>query len=397
MNPGIAALHDYPFQRLSALLDGTQAPALTPVSLNLGEPQHPAPPFVIDALSANLETGLGRYPVSRGIPELRNAIGDWLCTRFRLGNINPDTQILPANGTREALFAFAQLVIEAGSGAHILFPNPFYQVYEGAALLAGAEPGYIPCSADSGFNPDFAAVSDAQWQRCRLLYLCSPGNPTGAVLSIAELQNLIRLADKHDFIIAGDECYSEIYPVAAEPPPGLLEAATAMGRTGFERCVVFHSLSKRSNVPGLRSGFVAGDAKLIDAFARYRSYHGCAMPLQHQHASIAAWRDEAHVADNRRLYQKKYDLFLDILKPVINIQRPPASFYLWPEVGGDDREFARALYAEQNVLVLPGSFLSREVDGSNPGAGRVRIALVPTLEDCELAAQRLRCFIESHA
>jgi N-succinyldiaminopimelate aminotransferase len=271
-------------------------------------------------------------------------------------------------------------------------PNPFYQIYEGAALLAGAEPRYLPCREENGFLPDFDAVSEREWSDCQLIYLCSPGNPTGAVMDIETLQDLIRLADRHDFIIASDECYSEIYFDEERPPPGLLQAARAMGRDGFERCLVFHSLSKRSNLPGLRSGFVAGDARIIEQFLLYRTYHGCAMPPATQSASISAWNDEAHVRDNRALYRQKFDAALEILGDSLAPKRPDAGFYLWARTPIDDREFARRLFAEQHVTVLPGRFLSREIDGENPGAGFVRMALVAPVEECREAAGRIAEF-----
>ncbi|PKM21560.1 MAG: succinyldiaminopimelate transaminase, partial [Gammaproteobacteria bacterium HGW-Gammaproteobacteria-14] len=274
----------------------------------------------------------------------------------------------------------------------VVMPNPFYQIYEGAALLAGGEPVYLPCTEDTGLQPDFDAVPASVWERCQLLYICSPGNPTGAVLSIAQMQKLIALADRYDFIIASDECYADIYH--REPPPGLLQACEAMGRDDYRRCTVFHSLSKRSNLPGMRSGFVAGDAHVLAQFLRYRTYHGCAMPMHHQLASIAAWQDDQHAADNRVLYQQKFDAVLDILGNVLDVQRPEAGFYLWPRTGISDEVFARDLKEQQNVTVLPGRYLSREVNGLNPGAGHVRMALVANLEECIEGAQRIRRFVE---
>jgi N-succinyldiaminopimelate aminotransferase len=325
---------------------------------------------------------------------LREAIADWLTRRFRLsaGSINPDRNVLPVNGTREGLFSLAQAVVDPGRDALVLIPNPFYQIYEGAALLAGARPVYLSCPPENGFVPDFDAVDDATWRHCQLLYLCSPGNPTGAVIPQGTLAQLIELADAHDFVIAADECYAEIYPDERIPPVGLLEAAAAAGREDFHRCVVFHSLSKRSNSPGLRSGFIAGDATIIERFLAYRTYHGCAMPLQHQHASAAAWADEAHVIDNRRLYREKFDAVLSILGDVLDVQRPAGGFYLWPRTPVADTEFARGLFERQNVTVLPGSFLSRVGASGDPGAGRVRMALVAPLSECIDAARRIKAY-----
>jgi N-succinyldiaminopimelate aminotransferase len=335
--------------------------------------------------------------VTRGEPALRHAIAAWTTRRFRLpsGCVDPDRNVLPVNGTREALFAFAQAVVDRAGGPLVVMPNPFYQIYEGAALLAGAQPHFVPCTEATGWLPDLDAVPAEVWRRCQLVYVCSPGNPTGTVLGLDALQRLIELADTHDFVIASDECYSEIYLDEAGPPPGLLEAAAAMGRTGFERCVAFHSLSKRSNVPGLRSGFVAGDAGVLERFLLYRTYHGCAMSPPVQAASAVAWGDEAHVVANRAAYREKFDAVLEVLDGCLPVARPAASFYLWPETPIPDTEFARGLYACQNVTVLPGSFLSRTVDGVSPGARRVRIALVAPLDECVTAARRIRDYVES--
>jgi N-succinyldiaminopimelate aminotransferase len=397
MNHDLDRLQPYPFEKLSALKAGVTPPAGTGhIALYIGEPRHPTPAILTEALVANLE-GLSRYPATKGEPALRRAIGDWLERRFRLpqGCIDPDRHVLPVNGTREALFAFAQAVVDRAGEPVVVMPNPFYQIYEGAALLAGAGPHFVPCTAANGWLPDLDAVPTAVWRRCQLVYLCSPGNPTGAVHDLAALQRLIRLADEHDFVIASDECYAEIYLDEASPPPGILEAAAAMGRTGFERCVAFHSLSKRSNAPGLRSGFVAGDARVLEKFLLYRTYHGCAMSPPVQAASAAAWADEAHVVANRAAYRAKFDAVLAALDGCLAVSRPAASFYLWPETPIPDTEFARALYARHNVTVLPGSFLSRTVDGVNPGAGRVRIALVAPLDECVTAAHRIRDYVES--
>src|SRR5690606_2355661 len=319
----------------------------------------------------------------------------WCERRFGVpaGWLDAAHHVLPVNGTREALFAFTQAVVNRERDGLVGSPNPLYQIYEGAALLAGAQPHYLPCLAENGFNPDFDAVPADVWQRCQILFLGSPGNPTGALVPLDTLQKLIALADEHDFVIAADECYSELYFDEANPPAGLLSACAALGRDDFKRCVVFHSLSKRSNLPGLRSGFVAGDAAILKSFLLYRTYHGCAMPVQTQLASIAAWNDEAHVQENRRLYREKFDAVLDTLAPVMDVQRPDGGFYLWPETPVDDQRFTRELFASEHVTVVPGSYLSREVDGFNPGANRVRLALVAPLEDCIEAAQRIRSFV----
>jgi N-succinyldiaminopimelate aminotransferase len=397
MNPNLSLLQPYPFERLARLLDGTAPPAhLQPISLSIGEPRHPTPGFITEELITHLH-GLSRYPVTRGTTELRSAIADWLQQRFNLAadSLDPDAQVLPVNGTREALFAFAQCIIDPATKPLLLMPNPFYQIYEGAALLSGAEPWFMNTTQENGYRPDFSAVPESVWQRCQLVYICTPGNPTGAVMSIQELQQLIALADQYDFVIASDECYSEIYPESATPPAGLLQAAAESGRNDFSRCMVFHSLSKRSNAPGLRSGFVAGDATLIRHFLRYRTYHGCAMPPATQAASISAWQDEAHVAENRTLYTQKFAAVLDILTPVLDVQLPDAGFYLWPRTPVDDAEFARGLLQQQNVVTLPGSYLSRPAAGINPGKDHLRLALVAPLEDCIEAAERIKTYIVS--
>jgi len=397
MNPDLDKLHPYPFEKLQALKAGTTPPADRPhIALSIGEPRQAAPAFVLDVLRNALDSA-ARYPLTKGEAALREAIAGWLEQRFALpaGGVDPETQVLPVTGTREALFAFAQAVVDRTRDAAVLLPNPFYQIYEGAALLAGAEPVYLNTEAENGFVPDFDAVPDAVWERCQLLYLCSPGNPTGAVLDIDTLRKVMALAERHDFVIAADECYSEIYFDEARPPVGLLQAAAAAGNPGFRRCVVFHSLSKRSNLPGLRSGFVAGDAEVLARFLRYRTYHGCAMPLHHQAASIAAWGDEAHVVENRRHYRERFDAVLEILSPVLDVQRPEAGFYLWTPTPIPDTDFARGLFAAENVTVLPGSFLSRDTADGNPGAGRVRMALVAELDECIEAARRIRRYAEN--
>ncbi len=395
MNPDLKRLQPYPFEKLNRL-KGEVTPVDKPhIALSIGEPKHQPPGFVVEELITHLH-GLANYPLTKGRPELRQVIANWLTRRFDLpaGSIDAEHHVLPVAGTREALFAFAQAVVDRTQEALVLSPNPFYQIYEGAALLAGAEPWFMNTSAENGFLPDLDAVPDDVWQRCQLIYLCTPGNPTGAVAKIDYLQKLIRLADEHDFIIASDECYSELW--FDTPPPGLLQAAAEMGRNDYRRCVVFHSLSKRSNLPGLRSGFVAGDAKVLAGFLQYRTYHGCALPPHTQAASIAAWNDEGHVASNRELYQQKFAAVLEILQPVMKVERPNAGFYLWAETAPrSDTEFAQQLFAQQNVTVLPGSYLSREAHGVNPGAGRVRMALVAELDECIEAAQRIRDFVTS--
>lgn len=396
MNPDLQRLQPYPFERLNALKQGVTPPReLSHVSFAIGEPRHPTPRFLTDALVAHAH-GLANYPATKGGPELREVICDWLATRFQVprAHLDPERHVLPVSGTREALFAFAQACIDRTRSPLVLMPNPFYQIYEGAALLAGAEPYFMNLRADNGWLPDLDAVPEQVWQRCQLIYICSPGNPTGAVIPQDTLIRLIELADRYDFTIAADECYSELYQNEAAAPPGLLQACAAMGRDDFGRCVVFHSLSKRSNAPGLRSGFVAGDTRLLEGFLLYRTYHGCAMPLQVQAASAAAWRDERHVEENRVLYRAKFAEVCEILRPVLPVEIPAGGFYLWPRTPISDTEFARRLFAEENVTVLPGSFLSRDAHGDNPGRDRVRIALVATPEECLDAAQRLRRFIE---
>ncbi len=396
MNPDLDHLHPYPFEKLATLL-GEPPGEPDPIPLSIGEPRHPAPTFVREALAEHLED-LARYPTTRGEPALREAIAAWLTRRFELpaGAVDPEHHCLPVAGTREALFALAQAVVDRRDDPLVLLPNPFYQIYEGAALLARAEPAYLPLGEDG--QPDFEAVPEAVWDHCQLLYLCTPGNPSGAVLGRDRLQQLLERAERHDFIIASDECYSEIYPEDGPAPDGLLGAAAAAGNDAFHRCVVFHSLSKRSNLPGLRSGFVAGDAAVLKAFLRYRTYQGCALGPPVQAASIAAWRDEAHVAANRAAYQAKFDAVLPILAPVLDVRRPDAGFYLWPRTPIDDTEFARRLFAEQHVTVLPGRYLGRErrlrESGPNPGADRVRMALVAETERCVEAAHRIRAFVE---
>lgn len=394
MNPDLNRLQPYPFEKLAALKSGITPPDLSHITLSIGEPKHVAPSFVTAALASSLRH-LSTYPSTKGLPELRQAIAAWAARRFGLGAaLDSECQVLPVNGTREALFAFVQAVIDRDRPAPVvLSPNPFYQIYEGATYLAGAQPHFVNCAAANDFLPDFESVPAEVWRHCQLLFLCSPGNPTGAVLDLATLQRLIALADEHDFIIASDECYSEIYCDESAPPAGLLQACATLGRDDYRRCVVFHSLSKRSNLPGLRSGFVAGDAAILERFLLYRTYHGCAMPVQHQLASIAAWQDELHVRENRDRYRAKFTAVLDILGDCLDVRRPDAGFYLWAGTPGDDLDFARRLFAEQHVTVLPGQFLARATAAGNPGAGRVRMALVASLEECVEAARRIRQFV----
>ena len=402
MNPHLTELQAYPFESLAKLNTGIVPSAhLTHIPLSIGEPKHAPPDFVLQVLRDSL-AGLGQYPSTVGLPELRSACARWLERRFGLGadRVGLDA-VLPVNGTREALFAFAQAVIDPTAKSLVAMPNPFYQIYEGAALLAGATPYFFDTPADNSFLPDLNAIPAAVWDRVQLLYLCSPGNPGGAVMSIDQLRRAIELADKHDFIIASDECYAELYADEANPPPSLLNAALAAGHSNFERCVVFHSLSKRSSLPGLRSGFVAGDPVVLRDFLLYRTYHGCAMPVPTQLASIAAWNDDEHVKANRALYREKYTRVLPILAPHLDVIQPAGGFYLWPNVGGDDAAFTRELFARQNVTVVPGSYLARttrngliDSSGGNPGAGRVRISLVANVEDCVMAAGRIADFIQ---
>ncbi len=398
MNPRLESLHPYPFERLGRLKSGLTPPGdKRHIALSVGEPKHPTPDLVRHALTGGLD-GLSSYPTTAGTRELREAVAEWLSRRFGLApdSLDPERHILPVSGTREGLFSFAQCVVGGAQEPLVLMPNPFYQIYEGAALLSGATPWYLSCAPHTGV-PDFEAVPASVWRRCQLLYLCSPANPSGAVIEPAVLERLLALADEFDFVIAADECYSEIYLEEDRPPVGLLQAAAAAGRHDYRRCAVFHSLSKRSSVPGLRSGFVAGDAHLLAEFHRYRTYHGCTMPLYAQAASVAAWHDEEHVRDNRSLYRRKFDAVVPILAQVMRVERPTGGFYLWPETPIDDVEFCRLLFARENVTVLPGSFLSRVVNGVNPGSRRVRIALVPPLDECVEAAERIRDFLRTMA
>jgi N-succinyldiaminopimelate aminotransferase len=396
LNHLLKKLNPYPFERLRELLAGVEAnPALAPLNLSIGEPKHPTPAVITDALVGALD-GLSAYPATAGGPALREAIADWLTKRYGLRQIDPHTQVLPVNGSREALFSFAQTVVDGATDILVVCPNPFYQIYEGAALLAGARPWFVEQSPDRDFRCDWSAVPEAVWSRTQLLYVCSPGNPTGSVMALDEWRQLFELSDRHGFVIASDECYSEIYLDEENPPLGSLQAAQALNRPDFRRLVAFSSLSKRSNAPGMRSGFVAGDAALIRPFLLYRTYHGGAMSLTVQAASTAAWRDEGHVRENRRRYREKFDTLEPVLAPVLSVGRPEAGFYFWAGVpSGDDQTFVRELYRQYNVLALPGSFLGRGVGGRNPGRGFVRLALVEPEQPCLEAAQRIRQFVQS--
>ncbi|HUD26567.1 MAG TPA: succinyldiaminopimelate transaminase [Burkholderiaceae bacterium] len=389
MNPLLERLRPYPFERLRALLADCEAPAhLEPIDLSIGEPKHATPRLLLDALAAALPT-LSSYPKTAGSDALRISIGHWLSRRYRLADLDPLSQVLPVTGSREALFAFAQAMLDARGAERVVMPNPGYQIYEGATLLAGAEPVYLSVTADSALRMPFERLGPEQWKRVRLVYTCSPGNPTGAVMPLSDWRYLFEQADRYGFVIAADECYSEIYPDPRRPPLGALQAAAELGRIGFAGLVVFGSLSKRSNAPGLRSGYVAGDARLLAAFLRYRTYHGCAMSPAVQAASMAAWNDEAHVEENRRRYAAKFGEVTAVIGSVLPTAIPDGGFYLWARTPGDDRQYARRLYAQCNVTVLPGSFLGREVDGVNPGAGFVRIALVAPEAQVREAARRI--------
>ena len=393
VNPDLDRLQPYPFEKLRHLFAGIVPPAgLAEIKLSIGEPQHATPPFIQRALAERL-SGLANYPTTQGGDELRQAIAAWIGRRYGVPLPDPATQVLPVNGSREALFAFAQTVIARKAGAKVVCPNPFYQIYEGAALLAGAEPVFLNTLPEGGFAMDWADLPESTWREVQLVYVCSPGNPTGKVMDLAAWQALFELSDRHGFVIASDECYSEIYFDEAKPPLGGLTAAARLDRADYRRLVVFSSLSKRSNVPGLRSGFVAGDAAILKRFLLYRTYHGSAMSPAVQAASVAAWNDEAHVRDNRRLYAEKFREVTPLVAHHLDCGMPDAGFYLWAETPLSDSEFARRLLADYNVLLLPGSYLARTAQGVNPGAGFVRIALVAPLADCVEAAERIRSFI----
>ena len=399
MNPLLSKLQPYPFERLRLLFaDVTPNPAYRPISLGIGEPRHATPDFIKEALAGSLDTGLAGYPPTAGDPKLREACAGWLARRYGL-TVDPATQVLPVLGSREALFAMAQTVVDSSRpGAVVVCPNPFYQIYEGAAFLAGAAPHYVASDPARNFAPCWDQVPDEVWARTQLVFVCSPGNPTGAVMPLEEWKLLFELSDRYGFVIASDECYSEIY-FREEAPLGGLEAAQKLGRSDFRNLILLTSLSKRSNVPGMRSGFVAGDAALIKPFLLYRTYHGSAMSPVVQTASIAAWNDEAHVVENRRLYREKFALATPILEKVMDVRLPDPGFYLWAGVlpaWEDDTRFARELLAQYNVTVLPGSYLAREADGTNPGRGRVRMALVAETAECVEAAERIAEFITSN-
>jgi N-succinyldiaminopimelate aminotransferase len=394
MNPLLSRLQPYPFERLRQLIaDVKPNPAYRPISLGIGEPKHPTPEFIKQTLIGALD-GLASYPLTAGEPALREACAGWLQRRYGVA-VDATTQVLPVAGSREALFAFAQTVIDPKPGAMVVMPNPFYQIYEGAALLAGADPYFVNSLPERNFAADWDSVPEDVWARTQLLYVCSPGNPTGAVMPLEEWKRLFELSDRHGFVIASDECYSEIY-FRDEPPLGGLEAAMKLGRTDFRRLVMFTSLSKRSNVPGMRSGFVAGDADILKKFLLYRTYHGTALSTVVQKASIAAWGDEQHVIDNRAQYRRKFAEVLPILQSALDVQLPDASFYLWAAVpGGDDQAFAHDLLAQYNVTVLPGSYIGRDAPAGNPGRGRIRMALVAQAAECVEAAQRIVQFVQT--
>ena len=390
LNPHLALLQPYPFERLRQLLANVAPnPQRRPINLSIGEPRHPTPALLLDALAAGGRE-LSHYPTTAGAPALREAIAAWLQRRFALHSIDAATQVLPILGTREALFAIAQTLIDASRvGATVVAPNPFYQIYEGAALLAGATPHFVNSGNSDGGAPLWADVPENVWKRTQLLYVCTPDNPTGRVTTQDEWRLLFELSDRYGFVIAADECYSEIYFDEDAPPLGALAAAQASGRGSYQRLLAFGSLSKRSNAPGLRSGYVAGDANLIKAFLRYRTYHGSAMSPAVAAASIAAWDDETHVRANRTLYAEKFRQLRPVVDAVLPAALPEAAFYLWARVPGDCAEFARRLYEAEAVTVLPGAYIARTVDGVNPGSGRIRIALVAELAECAEAVERI--------
>ncbi len=404
MNHNLKHLHPYPFAKMATLLaDSKPANGYSEIKLGIGEPKHEPPAFVLDVLRENLDK-ISRYPTTNGMFELRQTIAHWLEKRFFLNHVDANTQVLPVMGTREAIFSFVQAVVDhdvadkenhspaSNASPTVVMPNPFYQIYEGAAILAQATPYFVPCTSDNDYKGDYRAVPKDVWTRTQLLFVCSPNNPTGSVMTMDDWEYLIRLSDQYGFIIASDECYSELYFDTA--PIGLLQACAALGRRDFKNCIVFHSLSKRSNLPGLRSGFVAGDAKILQAYLQYRTYQGCAMPMPHQLASIAAWQDEKHVAHNRALYQEKFALWMSELGELLELRMPDAGFYFWVKVpeqfGGDDEIFVKALYEQANIHALAGRYLSREVDGHNPGQGYVRIALVASVDESREAISRIR-------
>ena len=399
MNPSLEFLKPYPFERLDELLTQIHPPSsLHHIALSIGEPSYSASEFITQKLKENIEL-IQYYPTAQGIPELRSAIKNWLVKRYTLNadSLDSETQILPVNGIREALFSFAQAAVDpTQKDPLVMMSNPFYQIYEGATILANATPVFLATTLENDFLPEFSRVPDRYWKDCQLVYICSPGNPTGKVYNKQKFYELMTLSMKYDFVIASDECYSEIYPDENNPPIGLLEIAQDFGNTNYSNCIVFNSLSKRSNVSGLRSGFVAGDKDIISAYLKYRTYHGNTMPLPTQYASIECWKDEQHVKENREGYRKKFKEVLEILSPILEVQQPDAAFYLWLKLPiEDDEKFAQDLYRFQNVTVLPGSYLSRVAGNRNPGNGYVRVALVASLEDCIEAAKRIRAFIQS--
>ena len=399
MNPNLNLLQPYPFQRLRDLFKGTTPnPAYAPVNLSIGEPKHATPQLIKDALVDNL-AGLASYPTTIGALTLREAISNWISRRYGVAPLNPEAAILPVTGSREALFAFAQLIVDRSKpNPVVISPNPFYQIYEGAAFLAGAEPYFLNTLPENDYAMDFASVPVDVLNRTQLVYVCSPGNPSGKVMSLAQWKVIFDLSDQYDFVIAADECYSEIYFDESQPPLGALQAAHQLNRS-YKNLVVFSSLSKRSNVPGMRSGFVAGDEKIIEKFALYRTYHGCAMNPAVQAASMTAWNDEAHVIENRKLYAEKFQIITPLLSEVLEVKKPDAAFYLWAKIKQShgrhlsDTEFALTLYREFNVTVLPGSYLAREAHGINPGENFVRLALVASLDECVEAVNRIKKMI----
>lgn len=396
MNHNLSHLHPYPFAKMNSLLaDSIANTACSEIKLGIGEPKHPPPSFVLDVLQQNLDR-FNRYPTTEGLFELRQTIAHWLEKRFFLRHVNAHQQVLPVMGTREAIFSLVQAVVNHGEDHTlepvVVMPNPFYQIYEGATILANATPYFVPCTFENNFKGDYRAVPIEVWSRTQLLFVCSPNNPTGSMMSLDDWEFIMRLSDKYGFIIASDECYSELY--FDQPPIGLLQACTSFGRDNYKNCIVFHSLSKRSNLPGLRSGFVAGDADILKSYLQYRTYQGCAMPIPHQLASIAAWQDEKHVAHNRALYKEKFALWMEELGELLDLRMPDAGFYFWikvpPLFAGDDEAFVTALYEEANIHALAGRYLSREVNGKNPGQGYVRIALVASVSESREAISRIR-------
>ena len=397
MNPSINELHPYPFEKLAKLLaDITPNKDLELIKLTIGEPQHPAPQFVLDTLTQNLDK-VSKYPGTKGTPELRQSIANWASKRFQLNQLNPDTQVLPVTGTREALFAITQTLVDSTKpNATVISPNPFYQIYEGATILAGAKLHFLAGNPEQNYKIDYTCISNQVWQDTQIVFTCSPNNPNGYVTTLEDYEFLLKKSAEFDFTIIADECYSEIYFDEDTKPTGLLEACQKLGNPDYKNCLVFHSLSKRSNLPGLRSGFVAGDADILASFLLYRTYHGCAMALQTQMASISAWNDEGHVLENRNLYREKFEQVLEILTPVMKVNKPDAGFYLWPQLDMDDEVFCQKLYQEEAVLVLPGRYLARDVEGINPAKNHVRMALVATTQDCVEAASRIKRFMLKH-